>query len=96
MKTADSDNKRNPLKDKPLRLPGQSDADKIRNLEFEIALYIGIGLFFGLFAIYIWLIWISHSFPHPLVWSCLALIVIAFCYYKIRRLFVEKRKWELG
>ncbi len=88
-------NERSPLK-KPLRQSGQSDAQMVRSLEFQIALFIGIGLLFFFLTFYEWLVWYFHSPPQPFIWSCLTLIVIAYCYYKIRSLLAEKRNWELG
>ena len=86
----------NPLKRKPLRQAGQSDADMVRSLEFEIALYLGIGLFVGLFAIYIWLTWIARVPPNPWVWTVIALIVIPLCYLRIRRLVAKRNNYDLG
>jgi len=96
MKTTDTDKKRSPLKEKPLRLPGQSDSDKIRYIEFKMVGYIAFGVIVGLFAFNEWFAWFMHSPRQPVVWTCLAFISIVFCAYKCRQLLSDKRKWELG
>lgn len=83
-------------RNKPKRLPGQSDQDMIRVLELEIAVFIGVVSFFALFIFYEWLVWLMHTPPQPVVWTCIGAIAIGFSLYSIRKLILKKRDWEQG
>lgn len=89
-------NKRSPLKRRPLRLPGQSDEEKIRSLQMDIVLYVAVAVFFVFLAIIEWWRWYRNLPPNPILFLCFALIAVLFISYKVRRLLFEKRKWEQG
>ena len=76
-----SNSNRNPLKHKPLRLPGQSDDEKIRSLEMDIAFYIVMALFFVFLAVFEWWRWYRNIPPQPILALCLALIIVPLIYF---------------
>lgn len=88
--------KQNPLKNPPLRLPGQSDEMKIRSLEMSIVLYVAMAGLFIVLAISEWWRWYRNLPPNPIFFLFLALIAVLFISYKVRRLVFEKRNWEQG
>ncbi len=96
MSVLNSNTNRNPLKRRPLRLPGQSDAEKISSLQMDIAFYIVVALFFVFLAFLEWWRWYRNLPPNPILFLCLALIAVPLIYYQVRRLLIEKGHWEQG
>ncbi len=97
MNTIDPKNRnRYPLKRRPLRQPGQSADEKTRSLQMDIAFYVAVAVFFVFLAIIEWWRWYRNLPPNPILFLCLALIAVPLIYYKVRRLLIEKGKWELG
>ncbi len=88
--------KQNPLKNPPLRLPGQSDEAKIRSLEMDIVLYVSVAGLFVVLAFFEWWRWYRNLPPHPIFFIFVALIAVLFISYKVRRIVIEKRYWEQG
>jgi len=86
----------NPLKRKPLRQAGQSDQEKVRELEYLIATFIGAVIFFILIIFKEWLAWFMHTPPQPILWTVILIIPIIYSSYMIRRLLAERRDWDLG
>jgi len=86
----------NPIKRKPLRQAGQSDQEKVRDLEYQIAAFIGAVIVFMLIILKEWLAWFMHTPPQPILWTILLLIPITYSAYKIRRLLAERKNWDLG
>ena len=88
--------KQNPLKRLPLRLPGQSDEEKIRSLQMDIVFYVAVAIFFVCLAILEWWRWYRNLPPNPILFLFLALIAVTFVYFKVKRLLIEKSTWEQG
>ena len=86
----------NPIKRKPLRQAGQSDQEKVRDLEYLIATFIGVVIVLMLIILKEWLAWFMHTPPQPILWTILLLIPITYSAYKIRRLLAERKNWDLG
>ena len=89
-------NNRNPQTLKPLRQAGQSDQEMVRNLEFQIAAFIGAVIIFVLVIFNEWLTWLMHTPPQPIFWTVFLMIPIIYSIYKIRRLLAERRDWDWG
>lgn len=89
-------NGRNPLEQPPLRQAGQSDAEKVHNINNQIVMFVCFVVFFALFAYSQWIYYLFKEPPQPIIWSCLALIAIVFCSYNIMKLFAERANWDLG
>ncbi len=90
------DNGRSPLDQPPLRQAGQSDAEKVQNINIKIVIFLCFAVFFALFAYSEWLYFLFQTPPQPIIWSCIALIAIVFCGYNIIKLLEERKNWDLG
>jgi hypothetical protein len=88
--------KRTPLKDKPLRLPGQSLDQQIRKLQLEIAGYLVFSVFLLLIAYLEWTHWFFHSPPQPIFFTVVAILFLAYGSYKIIQIQKSVEKMRLG
>lgn len=78
--------KRSPIKAAPLRSAGQSLEEEIRNIQaVEIGTYLSVGFCFLFLAIFEWFKWLRNWPPQPVTISIAAIIIIAYCTYKIFR-----------
>jgi hypothetical protein len=81
--------KRSPLKVKPLRNPGESLQEEMeRLLDDELMPYAGAALFALGMAAYEWMAWFSHTPRQPVLMTVIAAIAIAYA----ARKFVTVRK----
>ena len=90
--------KKSPLKDKPLRLPGQSVQDNIDDYVFnhiEGPYLLAAGLI--LWAVYEWLIYLGFTErPHPLLISSMAVIGVTVFTWKFLRGRKKLKALKLG
>ena len=88
---------KSPLKNKPLRVPGESGEGQIQNLlEDEILfplLFIGV---FMILALYEWLRYYNPSPPHPYFMTGTWVIVTTLSSYKIRKGIRKGKKFRQG
>ena len=83
---------RSPLKDKPLRLPGQSVAEERENLvEDAVGQPMMLALFFVLIAAFEWWRFYSNMKPSPVVFSGAAVIVLIYAAYRVKRAIPKLR-----
>lgn len=89
--------KRSPLKNKPLRYAGKSideQIDKLRTDNVEPYFFI---IFFSIaIAGYEWMRFYINSPPSPIMMTFIALLVILFSYYKIRKILRKVKQLEQG
>jgi hypothetical protein len=84
---------RSPLKDKPLRLPGQSVAEEREDLvEDAVAQPMMLALFFVLIATLEWWRVYTNMKPNPIVFSGAALVAVIYAGYRVRRALPKLRK----
>jgi hypothetical protein len=75
---------RSPIKQKPLRNPGQSlDREIERLLEEEIYPYLGMVIMAVILAAYEWLIWLFRIPPQPINFTAIALAIVGIFVYKL-------------
>jgi hypothetical protein len=77
---------KSPIKDKPLRNPGESLDGQIQDIVFDKAgPYIFTGVFVWTFALVEWVRWFFESPPAPVFYTIGALLVSAFAAFKVRQ-----------
>ena len=74
---------RTPLKERPLRLPGESLDRDIHKLQTEMVVYGILAIFLLVIAYTQWISWYYHAPPQPLLFFVLALIFMTYGFYKI-------------
>lgn len=83
---------RSPLKDKPLRLPGQSVAEERENLlEDSVGQPMVLALFFVLIAALEWWRVYTGMSPNPIVFSGAALVTVIYAAFRIKRALPKLR-----
>jgi len=88
---------RSPLKDKPLRLPGQSLEEERRALlDDKLETPLLMALFFVIIAALEWWRDFMNMKPEPVVFSLAAAVVVAFTAWRIFRLRPRLRALRLG
>lgn len=89
--------KHSPLKNKPLRNPGQSLDEKIQVLLYEdVYHYIVVIFIFIILAILEWSKQIFNTPPAPLLWTLVALVAIGYYAIKIKKSLKEIKNMRLG
>jgi hypothetical protein len=88
--------KRSPLKEKPLRYPGQSLDEQLDQINWDMLSLLIIPLFVVSLAILEWWRWFRNSPPHPIPATMLAIILILYCIPKFFKLRRRRRDFELG
>lgn len=89
--------KRSPLKDKPLRNPGQSLDEAIGKLIDEESMpYFAAAFVAVVLAIYEWYRWYSGAPPQPLAFTLVAIVTVAYATVKIIRTFSTVTRMKLG
>ena len=92
-----ADTTRSPLKDKPLRLPGQSLEEEFRSLWGDkIETPLVMALVYVIFAGLEWWRYFSDMNPHPVIFSLAAAGVAAFVGWRFVRLRPRLRALRLG
>jgi Nuclease-related domain len=81
---------RSPLKAAPLRYAGQSLDEEIQNVIGEdVLVYVMTSFFILVLALHEWWRWYSKSPPQPIVFTILAMVIIA---YTARKFILARRK----
>jgi hypothetical protein len=89
--------KRSPIKEKPLRYPGQSLDQEILRLQDEMLYKYGMyAAFFFAIAIMEWYRYATNVLPNPWVFTIVAIVVVAFTTYKILQIKQRIKLLELG
>jgi hypothetical protein len=77
---------KSPIKDKPLRNPGQSLDRYLLDVVFdEGIIYIFIGTFVCLFAVTNWAYYFTQTAPNPWAMTFIAIAVVLYCLYKVKK-----------
>lgn len=88
---------KSPLKNKPLRSPGQSLDERIRQLVDDSAFaFVLVPGFFVVVAILEWYRWYFRLPPNPIVWSVLAVLAITISAVVLPRRRKEVARLRLG
>ena len=86
-----------PLKDKPLRNPGESLDRRLQDVLLDKVLYYALfAVVFFIWAVMSWWTWYQQVIPNPVGVSVGAILVIMFCSYKIYRGLKEASQIKLG
>jgi hypothetical protein len=85
-----------PLKDAPLRNPGQSLDAKIDDLRLDMLQPILVATMFVALSAMEWFRWYRNDPPHPILFSCLAAGGIAYAVIRTRQYVVRLRSLKLG
>lgn len=89
--------KRSPLKDRPLRTPGQSiDAEIRRVIEDGYEQYAVVALFLVLLAALEWWRWYAAKPPQPLLFSLAAIVAIIFAAWRLAKVRRGVQALRLG
>jgi hypothetical protein len=91
-----SNEKRSPLKEKPLRYPGQSLDEQLDQMQWEMLMFVLAALLGVAVAVWEWWRWYWDYPPQPIVATVFAVVLGGYCipkFLKIRRL---RRDFELG
>jgi hypothetical protein len=88
--------KRSPLKEKPLRNPGQSLDEQLNQIKLDMLLFLLAPLLLVFLAIWEWWRWYLKSPPQPIVATILAIILVGYCMTKFFKLKRRRRDIELG
>ncbi len=89
--------KRSPLKANPLRNPGQSIDQHIRELfDDKILSYIFAPVLLGVIAALEWLRWYTNPPPAPLLFTLISIGVSVYSYFRINSYKKRVRKLKLG
>ena len=92
-----AEEKRTPLKDSPLRLPGQSLDERFQSIvDDRVMLYIFAPCLIIFYAIMQWASWFSGAPPHPVLWTVIACGVVLFSIWRIKKLIPELRQLRRG
>jgi hypothetical protein len=88
---------RSPLKERPLRLPGQSIQDEINCLlDEEFMTHLVFATVFLILLVTIWLINLQRTPPNPWVSTVLFGAIIAYCALRAYRAFSKAKSLKLG
>lgn len=89
--------KRSPLRQQPLRNPGQSTGDRLNNMIFE---KVGIWATIAAFALFLttieWIRWCFNVSPQPIIFSVIAVAIIIFAIWRIRKVPKSAKPLALG
>ncbi len=88
--------KRSPLKDKPLRLPGQSVQDEMDLILEEVLAYIITGAVVVAMTAAIWISTISKTLLNPWIVTALCTVVICYCSARGYRALKKVPSLKLG
>jgi hypothetical protein len=90
-------NKRSPLKDRPLRNPGQSLDEQIRDLTYDgIAWPLLFAMFLVLLAVLEWVRYLRPLNPSPTIYTLGAIGALGFAGYRVYKMLPRLRALKLG
>jgi hypothetical protein len=88
---------KSPIKDKPLRNPGQSLDQYLLDVVFdEGIIYILTGTFVCFYAFNNWIYYLTEKVPNPWAMTLIAVAVVAYCLYKIKKALKKITKLKQG
>lgn len=77
---------KSPLKDKPLRNPGQSLDNQIEEIILdEVLIYMIFAMSMVCYAFTEWIRWYTNAKPSPLLYTCIAIMALCYSAFKIYR-----------
>ena len=90
--------KKSPLKDNPLRNPGQSIDDEIKRvIDDDVVPYFLYSFLFIFITVYSWLIWLQIiDIPNPILMTVVTVLVSSYCFYKLIALKKKLKALRLG
>src|SRR5207249_2750746 len=89
--------KRSPLKERPLRLPGQSIQDEIdRLIDERFTAYVWISAIAVILTLNDWLGTLQKTPRNPWISTAISAVVIAYCAFKTIRVFKKVEPLKLG
>ena len=89
--------KKTPIKEKPLRLPGQSIGEKIQDImENEVLSYSVMVIFSIVLALLEWYRWYIKDSFHPFFFSFIAFAIVLFCLPKLFKIKLKLKNHKLG
>jgi hypothetical protein len=89
--------RRSPLRERPLRAPGQSIQDEIDRIWIdEVFQRLSVAIVAVGFAIIAWVHWVTKSPPNPWLYTALALVVLAYTLLRLRAVGVHLRQLRQG
>jgi Nuclease-related domain len=89
--------KRSPLKDRPLRNPGQSLDEQIRDLTYDYLVWPTLfAMFLVIWAAVEWFRYIRPQAPNPLLYTIVGLAAAMFAVYRFTRGLTRLRTLRLG
>jgi hypothetical protein len=90
-------NKKSPLKDKPLRLPGQSlEEDRFNIVYDKILAPAFLALFFIIFAGMEWIRYFWHITPTPVLYTIISIVAVGYATWRIWRTWPQLRAIRQG
>jgi len=91
------ENKKSPLKDKPLRYVGQSLDEEIDRLLYDKGLfYILVSFCMIILAVLEWYRYFLNPKPSPIIHTVIAIITVCFTFYKVRKILKKVKSLKLG
>ena len=88
---------KSPIKDKPLRMPGQSlEEERPKLIEDKVETPFVLAMFFILFAAMEWWRYYSERPPHPIFFSVVAAILVGFAGWRIWKTRPQVRNLKQG
>ncbi len=92
-----NDSSRSPLKDKPLRMPGQSlEEERAKLFEDKVMPAFLTAAVATIIAVAEWIRYFTKSPPNPLLYSFLAVIAVGFLIWRVIRLLPRSRAIKQG
>jgi len=90
--------KKSPLKDNPLRNPGQSiDGEIQKIIDDDIVSYVFFPILIIGITVYSWLVWFQITkLPNPILMTAVSIIVSAYCFFKILKTKKRLKALRLG
>ena len=89
--------RRSPLKQKPLRNPGESvQLERQRLIEDEWIPYVFLAVMAAVVALFEWVRWYAKTPPQPVALSVVALLAVTSCTYKFFSVRKRNRALRLG
>jgi hypothetical protein len=89
--------KKSPIKEQPMRVPGQSlseEMDKVLN--DQLMLYFMVPTLMVMMAVTEWVKWHNNAKPNPVMWTIIAAISIVWFVIKYRQIKQSFRNLKLG
>jgi hypothetical protein len=92
-----NDERKSPLRQKPLRLPGQSTQEAADQFyDDKVMPYFVASVFIVVMALLDWARWLFRLPNHPWVTTAVAIAVIGYSLFRLRPLLIRHRQLKLG